>query len=59
MSWLSWLLPSAPRVSRAWLHEQDRADDRAPFEGVSIQWPIKKLMNEHPLWNTYKLKKSA
>ena len=49
----------ARHVSVKWLYEQDVTDSREPFEGVSIRWPIKKLINESPIWNREKLKRRA
>ena len=60
-AWWRWLTGrgSERHVSRAWIWEQERREDRAGFEGVSIRWPIKKLVNESPVWNREKLKRRA
>jgi hypothetical protein len=45
-------------VSEAWLQAYD-ASERERFDGVSIQWPIKKVINEHAGFNTVRLRKRA
>ncbi len=59
MNWLAWLMPSRNRVSLRWLRDQDHRESRIEFHGVCPKWPIKKVLNESPLWNRTKLKKSA
>lgn len=45
-------------MSAAWLRSA-RADNRNTFEGVSIQWPIKKTINDAASFNTRRLRKRA
>lgn len=48
---LRWLLrpfQADPSMSLEWLRSQKRLTQRVPFEGVPIQWPIDKLITEHP-----------
>ena len=59
MNWLAWLLPSSDRVSTAWLRQADQRESRIEFHGVSFAWPIRKITNESPIWNKYRLRKSA
>lgn len=50
---------TSPYVSDQWLREQDRRESRIEFHGAVPRWPIKKLLNESPIWNANKLRKSA
>lgn len=59
MRWLLWLLPASNRVSARWLRAQDRRESRIEFHGAVPKWPMKKLLNESPIWNRNKLRKSA
>lgn len=43
--------------SEAWRRDLARRGDRIEFHGVSIKWPIRKLLNESPLWNRAKERK--
>ncbi len=47
------------RVSDSWLKAQDRTADRVEYHGVSIQWPIKKAINESAKWNAKRLRNRA
>lgn len=57
---LQWLgfTPRASCVSQTWLQEQ-AASERENFEGVCIDWPIKKQVDALAWWNRTKLRKSA
>jgi hypothetical protein len=46
-------------VSRAWLAEQDRLARRDTAVGVSIKWPINKIVNEAALFNRARTKRRA
>lgn len=46
-------------VSMEWLREADRKTERVDFQGVRFKWPINKVVNEHPAWNTKRLRKRA
>lgn len=48
----------ADRVSEAWLQEQLERE-REAFEGIAIKWPINKLANEHPQFQTTTLRRRA
>lgn len=47
------------RVRDSWLHEQARRETRNTFDGVSIRWPINKVLNEHSTFNTRRLRRRA
>lgn len=38
-------------VSEQWRKEQEREDDRRGIDGVSIRFPIRKIVNEAGMWN--------
>ncbi len=59
MNWLRWLCPASKRVSRRWLRDLDSREARIESHGVCWQWPVKKILNESPLWNRAKLRRSA
>jgi hypothetical protein len=52
---------AAPRVSAAWLRAQDARDAEArnSFEGPAWKWPVKKLLNESPIWNRERQRRRA
>jgi len=41
-------------VSATWLKEQQRRESRIEFHGVAIRWPIRKVLNDSPIWNAAK-----
>lgn len=44
-------------VSLDWLEHQDRRESRIEYHGAVPRWPMRKLLNESPLWNRAKLRK--
>ena len=46
-------------VSSEWLQNHQRRESRVQFDGVTIKWPINKVVNEHPKFQTYKLRTRA
>lgn len=50
---------AADRVSRSWLRDLDRKGDRIEFHGVKIAFPIRKMLNDSPVWNRAKDKRRA
>lgn len=45
------------RVSQAWLDAAGRREARIEWHSAPMQWPVKKLHNESPIWNRAKLRK--
>jgi hypothetical protein len=45
------------RLSDRWLRDHQRSMTRIDFHSAPMQWPIKKLHNESPIWNRAKLRK--
>jgi hypothetical protein len=45
------------QLSSRWVQDYARSLSRIEFEGPRIKFPICKVKNEHPLWNTHKLRK--
>jgi hypothetical protein len=45
------------QVSSDWLKAHGRTEQRIDFHSAPIRFPICKVKNEHPLWNTHKLRK--
>lgn len=58
LHWLRWLLAKPNHVSIAWLKNQDRHDATRGIEQV-MQFPVKKFINEHALYQTRKLRQDA
>lgn len=56
-----WLIGARPMfVSRKWLTDLDQQSSRVPYDGVRIQFPVKKLINEaSPRMNAARLRKRA
>ena len=52
-------LQPVDRVSADWLKQEQRMSARNQFEGPCIEWPINKLADANPWWNTRKMKKVA
>lgn len=46
-------------VSDRWLGDQQRKSSRIEFEGVAIQFPIQKLMNDSAKLNRVRLRRRA
>jgi hypothetical protein len=44
---------TADRVSSEWMQEQLRKSSRIDFQGVRISFPIKKLLNDSPLYTRH------
>lgn len=56
--WLRFLKRPDVHVSERWLTDLDRKASRVEFEGVRIQFPIRKLLNEaSPRMNAERLRK--
>ncbi len=47
------LLRGADQMSSAWIAEQQRKSSRIDFQGVRIAFPIKKVINESPLYTRH------
>lgn len=47
---LIWWFRSDAAVSRDWLQHHARSE-RVEFHSPPMQWPVKKVLNDHPLWN--------
>lgn len=58
MRWLKFFRKDEA-VSPQWLKEQKVRESRVTFHGVSISWPINKFVNEHPDFQTRKLRRRA
>lgn len=54
-----WFSERPLTVSGEWLRDQERKSDRVEFVGPSIQFPIRKLVNESGKWNARRLKRQA
>ena len=50
---------TANSVSVDWLYQQARRDEQNTFEGPSIRWPIKKIINETSSWQTRLLRRKS
>jgi len=61
IAWRLTVKARSDRVSARWLAEWDQreAEQSAQIESVNWQWPIRKLANEHALFNTQRLRKRA
>lgn len=46
-------------VSADWIRSQQRSDQRVEFHGTAIRWPLNKIVNEHGLFNSKRLRKRA
>lgn len=55
MTFLSWWRGEATPVSDRWLQEQKRREERIEFHSPRIRFPIKKILDAHPLWNKHKM----
>ena len=51
--WLTRWLRSPNLMSAAWLKERERLEPRIEYQGVTIVWPIKKVLNESSQWNRH------
>lgn len=63
MGWLRWFFGFRrdDYMSATYLRDLHRseAEARNSYISVSIRWPIRKIVNDHGVWNRSKLRKRA
>jgi hypothetical protein len=42
-------------MPESWLFDQARRESRIEHHSPRMQWPVKKILNDSPLWNRHKL----